>query len=311
MASLKKLKIGVLCGGDSSERPVSLRSGRAVFQALARRRFHVRRLDPHYPDFFSLGLSQIDLAFITLHGKGGEDGSVQALLEEKGIPYLGSDAEGSRLAFNKIEAKKIFERRGIPTPPWITFTQKDWKKKLSSFPIPFFVKPIADGSSIGVFLVEDFFRSAEKIMHALEKYGMLLAEQKIEGREFTVGILGKKALPVIELRPKRKFYDYRAKYTRGMTEYLIPAPIPQLWQRRFQQVALQVHKELGLRDFSRIDLIADRKGRPFVLEANTIPGFTEFSLFPKAAREAGLSFEKLCQTLVEMVWNRSGRNGKT
>ncbi len=307
--NLKKLKIGVLSGGNSSERPISLRSGRAVLRALERSGFAVRRIDPRETSYIKKRLSGVDLAFIALHGKGGEDGSIQALLEKQGIPYLGSDPKGSRLAFDKVEAKIIFDRKKIPTPAWVTFTRKNWQT-LARFPTPFFVKPIADGSSIGIFLVEDFKRSAEKIIHGLEEYGVLLAEKKIEGREFTVGILGKKPLPVIELRPKRKFYDYRAKYTRGMTRYLVPAPIPPAWQKKFQSVALRVHEALGLRDFSRVDLMADREGRPFVLEANTIPGFTELSLLPKAAREAGLSFETLCEKLVGMAWRRSKRNGK-
>jgi D-alanine-D-alanine ligase len=159
-------------------------------------------------------------------------------------------------------------------------------------------------------LVEDFRQSAEEIIHALETYPKLLAERKIEGREFTVGILGTRALPVVELKPKGKFYDYHCKYTAGMTEYLVPAPIPESWRRRFQRVALQTHEALGLRDFSRVDLVADTEGKPFVLEANTIPGFTELSLLPKAAREAGISFDELCKTLIGMAGKRRERAGR-
>lgn len=304
---LTKLRVGVLSGGSSSERTISLRSGRAVLEALARSGIEVKRIDPRNSRRTPKFLSQIDLAFIALHGKGGEDGSIQTQLERCGIPYVGSDARGSRLAFDKVKAKKIFERERIPTPPWRTFHRSNLLG-LRNFPPPFFVKPVANGSSIGVFLVEDFSRSAEKIMQALDRYPVLLAEKQIQGREFTVGILGPRPLPVIELRPKRKFYDYRAKYTRGMTEYLVPAPIPEAWRRRFQHLALRVHEVLGLRDFSRIDLVTDPEGEPFVLEANTIPGFTELSLLPKAAREAGISFEELCVRLVQMAWRR--KNGK-
>jgi len=305
---LTHLKVGVLSGGNSSERAVSLRSGKAVYEALLRSGISVCRIDPkRSPQKTRLNLSRIDLAFLALHGKGGEDGTIQKRLEKVGIPYVGSDSRGSRLAFDKVEAKKIFKRQGIPTPAWRTFSRKDWRG-LKSFPSPFFVKPVADGSSIGVFLVEDFRRSAEKLIHALKRYPVLLAERRMEGREFTVGILGNQALPVIELRPKRKFYDYKAKYTRGMTEYLVPAPISPSQAKKFQNLALRVHRALKLRDFSRVDLMTDSKGNPFVLEANTIPGFTELSLLPKAARQAGISFEALCLKLVGMAWSR--KNGK-
>ena len=305
-SKLANLRVGVFAGGASSERSVSLRSGRAVLEALSRSGASVISIDPRNPRKVRQSLSKINLAFLALHGKGGEDGTIQAELDQAGIPYVGSDAQGSRLAFNKVEAKKLFERSGIPTPEWRTVDKRTWRE-LENFPTPFFMKPVANGSSIGVFLVEDFAPAAEKIMQGLNRYGTLLVERKIEGREFTVGILGKRALPVIELKPKRKFYDYRAKYTPGMTEYLVPAPIPLAWKRRFQEVAVRVHEVLGLRDFSRVDLVADSEGQPFVLEANTIPGFTELSLLPKAAREAGISFEELCLKLVEMAWRRNGK----
>lgn len=301
---LTQLRIGVLTGGDSSERAISLRSGKAVFKGLLQNGFKTCRIDPRNKFRAQKALSQVDLAFIALHGKGGEDGSIQRRLERLGIPYVGSDEHGSRLAFNKVEAKKVFERAGIPTPPWKVVNQRSWQT-LEDFPTPFFVKPVANGSSIGVFLVEDFKRSAEKLMQAFKQYPVLLIERQIVGRELTVGILGKGALPVVELRPKRRFYDYRAKYTRGMTEYLVPAPIPDSWRRKFQKLALKVHEVLGLRDFSRIDLMVDRNGEGYVLEANTIPGFTELSLLPKAAREAGISFENLCLRLVQMAWRRN------
>ena len=219
------LKVGVLCGGRSSERAVSLRSGRAAAEGLKRAGFRVRRIDPRNSRQTRTLLCQIDLAFIALHGHGGEDGSIQKRLTALEIPYTGSGERGSHLAFHKVEAKKIFDRLKIPTPEWTVVDRKNWKR-LSGFPAPFFVKPVADGSSIGVFLVEDFRQSAVKIIHALSCYRELLVERQIEGREFTVGILGRKALPVIELRPKGSFYNYRCKYTRGMTDYLVPAPIP-------------------------------------------------------------------------------------
>ena len=303
------LRIGILAGGSSSEREISLRSGRAVKKALAACGISTAFLDPRDESRFQSALRRIDLAFIALHGSGGEDGVVQARLEKNKIPYVGSDPAGSRLAFDKLLAKKLFQKAGIPTPPYAVIRYPDWREKLSAFPVPFVIKPLREGSSVGVFIVEDLGRAAEKIRQSLREYGELLAEKKIEGREFTVGILGDKALPVIELVPKRSFYDYRAKYTKGLTEYRVPAPIPAALERRLRRLALRVHRTLGLRDFSRTDLMLDRGGNPYVLEANSIPGFTELSLVPKAALAAGISFENLCCRLVAMAHGRAKRNG--
>ncbi|MBI3306684.1 MAG: D-alanine--D-alanine ligase [Candidatus Omnitrophica bacterium] len=304
----KNLRIGILLGGNSSERKISLRSGRAVDQALRGIGYHSVKIDPRSPQRMQSLLSRIDVAFIALHGQGGEDGTVQKLLTRKNIPYIGSDVHASRRAFDKCQAKKIFRKNGVPTPPFTLVTAKNWKSRLRGFPTPFVIKPLCEGSSIGVFFVEDFAKCAEKIRKALKGYGMLLAEKKIIGREFTVGILGDRALPVVELKPKRSFYDYRAKYTSGMTDYLVPAPISKKIAKRIQAAGLSAHQALGLRDFSRVDIMLDEKNRPFVLEANSIPGFTALSLLPKAARAAGISFEDLCCRLVHAAWKRS--NGK-
>lgn len=269
-------------------------------------------LDPHRKEFFRQNLPTVDLAFIALHGKGGEDGEIQRRLEGLRIPYVGADAKGSRTAFNKLAAKRIFRRRDIATPDYLVLSCKDkkWKERLKAFGAPVFIKPLCEGSSIGVFPVEDLPSSFDKIEKALKQYGTLLAERKIKGREFTVGILGHRVLPVIELCPKRGFYDYRAKYTKGLTDYLVPAPVPLAWQRRMKQVALQAHQSLGLRDFSRVDLMVDREGQVYVLEVNTIPGLTELSLLPKAAQAAGISFERLCFQLVAQAASRIKANGK-
>lgn len=299
------LKIGVLYGGSSSERAISLKSGRAVLRALKQAGFSARWIDPKQVQKLAARLHTIDLAFIALHGKGGEDGTIQQYLEKKKIPYIGSGPAGSRRAFDKVLSKKIFLQSGIPTPSSLMIEGSNWKKRLSRFPVPFFVKPSCEGSSIGAFPVEDFRREAEKLRRHLNRFGRLLVEKKMEGREFTVGILGQKPLPVIELRPKRKFYDYKAKYTKGMTVYDVPAKIPAPLARKMQRMALKVHRSLGLRDFSRVDMMLDASGDIYVLEANSIPGFTEFSLLPKAAKEAGISFEQLCVQLVAWAYNRS------
>lgn len=303
----KGLKIGVIRGGSSSERAISLRSGRAIYRALKTAGLAVRYLDPADPVRLKKGLGKIDVAFLALHGHGGEDGVIQRQLERRRISYTGSDERGSRLAFNKVFAKRIFRRAGIPTADFVLLSPKNWKKKLVRFPMPSFVKPLCDGSSIGVFMVNSPLDSSSRIRRAFRRYGILFAEKRIQGREFTVGILGDRALPVVELKPGNAFYDYQAKYTKGKTDYLVPAPIPTGLARRLQNLGLRVHKALGLRDLSRVDIMVDGRGRPFVLEANTIPGFTEFSLLPKAARADGIGFEDLCCRLLAYACRRTRR----
>ncbi len=180
-----------------------------------------------------------------------------------------------------------------------------WRRKIQGFGLPCFVKPLREGSSIGAFAVEDLEKMAVKIERTIHAFGDLLVEKKIDGRELTVGILGHRALPVIEMKPKGSFYDYHSKYTKGMTEYIVPARIPKVLERKLQRIALKTHKSLGLRDFSRVDMMVDHVGKIYVLEANSIPGFTELSLLPKAAKAAGISFENLCLQLVAWAYKRS------
>lgn len=305
---LKDLKIGVLSGGASSERKISLKSGKAVNLALKRAGFPTLFIDPKYPEQMNRNLRRVDIAFIALHGKGGEDGTIQSLLEKQGIPYIGSDTKGSRRAFDKVVAKKIFLKKGIPTPPSTVVNARNWKSRLSKFPMPAFVKPLREGSSIGAFAIEDLSQNAENLKRAVRRYETLLVERQILGREFTVGVLGTNALPVIELKPKNAFYDYRAKYTKGMTEYVVPARIPAALTRKMQKLAVRAHQALGLRDFSRTDFMVDEKNRPYALEVNSIPGFTELSLLPKAARAKGISFEDLCTRLVSWAYERGKKN---
>ncbi len=303
----KNVRVSVLCGGTSSERAVSLRSGRAVLAGLKRAGFNARSLDPKHWSRIQKPLRESDVIFLALHGTGGEDGVMQRKLEQLGVPYIGSGAKASFTAFDKVLSKKVFEKKGIPTPRGVVVPSPNWKRKLSKLTFPLFAKPVAEGSSVGVFEIEDLAQNAEKLRKSVKRFGRLLVEEKIRGREFTVGILGAKALPVIELCPKRSFYDYRAKYTKGMTVYKVPARIPKALAAKLQRTGLAVHKALGLRDFSRIDMMVDEKGNPFVLEANSIPGFTELSLLPKAARAGGISFEDLCARLVEFAVRRKGK----
>ncbi len=304
--SVKKFgRVGVFLGGKSCERPISLRSGKAVYQALKSAGLDVVMIDTANGFHSKIRRGSIDLAFLALHGNGGEDGTIQKILNRNQIPYAGSGPQASALAFDKSRAKRLFKRFQIPTPLYDVLTRKNWKQKLRKWNPPYVVKPVSEGSSIGVFFVDRKDRGDEKIQSSLKRYPRLLIEEKIEGREFTVGILGEKALPVIELKPTCKFYDYKAKYTKGLTKYLVPAPVSRDLTYRLQLIALRAHQALGLRDLSRVDFKVDSNNHPFVLEVNSIPGFTETSLLPKAASEAGLDFTQLCLMLLNMAYMRN------
>lgn len=316
--TLKKMdfgKIGVLLGGSSRERAISLRSGRAVYEALKQAGLHVVLIDTANGSLSGLKRAAIDLAFVALHGVGGEDGTIQKILNSKRIPYVGSGPKASALAFDKARAKEMFLRVGIPTPSFEVLTLRDWRKKLQKWNLPYVIKPVCEGSSIGVFFAEKSRAIGIRIRSLFRRYQRLLVEEKIGGREFTVGILGTTPLPVIELKPKRPFYDYKAKYTKGLTEYLIPAPISQAFTTELQSMAVRAHEALGLRDMSRVDFKVDPSGQPFVLEVNSIPGFSETSLLPKAAQCAGFDFTQLCLRLLELARERErvqkSRNGET
>ncbi len=297
-------QICVLLGGNSHEREISIRSGSAVAEALVRSGFEVSQLDAKNGWREKLKNKKPDAVFVALHGTGGEDGEAQKVLEGLGIPYVGSSPDASLDAFDKLRSKRIFEKESIPTPAWALITGKNWKKKIEELKIPIFIKPIADGSSIGVELIESEIELEPTIEKSLKQYESIIVETAIQGREFTVGILGDQALPVLEVRPKRRFYDYTAKYTKGQTDYLVPAPIDENFAVKLQALALKTHLALGLRDFSRVDMIVDLAGNPYILEANSIPGFTETSLLPKAAQAVGISFDKLCVKLVELAYQR-------
>lgn len=301
-----KLRVGVVCGGTSSERKISLKSGRAVRRALKDAGFHVQMMDPARKKTWMHPLKNTDVVFLALHGVGGEDGTIQQFLERKKTAYVGAGPRESLLAFDKLRTKKVFKAKGISTAAWKILKGPSAYREALKFKTPFFVKPLQEGSSIGVYEVRDLEAQWGQVHASLKKYGVLMIERTVSGPEYTVGILGKEALPVVELRPRNAFYDYHAKYTRGMTDYLVPAPISKALKIKLQRLALRVHQVLGLRDLSRVDFKVDAKTRrPYVLEANSIPGFTEFSLLPKAAQCRGISFPQLCEKLVKMAYQRS------
>lgn len=304
-ASLATIKVGVVRGGSSAERRISLRSGRAVTRALRRVGIRAFPLDPADRRNFLGKIGQADVLFIALHGNGGEDGVLQKVLERRRVAFTGSPSAACEKSFDKAISKRYFEKLGVPTPEYRILDKKNWRKVAAAFPAPFFAKPLDGGSSQGVFLVEDFGKSAEKLRRSVLRFGRLLIEKRIIGRELTAGLLGDLKLPVVEVKPSRVFYDYKAKYTKGMTAYEVPARIPSAVARKIRSLAYRVYKGLGLKGFSRVDVMLDRRNRPFVLEVNSIPGLTEFSLLPKAARAAGIGFEELCLRVLAEAHQRA------
>jgi len=293
------LRVAVLMGGPSAEREVSLTSGREAARALLHRGMNVCEVRVDGEEF-ALPY-QCDVVFIALHGRFGEDGTVQQMLEARGALYTGSGPAASARAMDKSVAKEFFRQAGIPTPRAVV-VERDLRHA-TDLSFPAVVKPAREGSSVGISLVRDKTELEQACLQAWLHDERLLIEQYIAGREFTVGILGDHALPVIEIRTQRPFFDYRAKYTTGEAEETL-AELDALTAARMQELAWRVHAGLGCRDFSRVDLMMDAAGHLFVLEINTIPGLTPQSLLPKAAAAAGLSYEELCARMVQLALAR-------
>lgn len=298
---LKDKSVALLMGGPGKERAVSLRSGAAVSKALRSAGARVLEIDVtgtevELPDL-------VDLAFNIIHGTFGEDGQLQSLLHERGIPYTGEGIEGSRTAFDKILSKEAFDLAGVPTSSW----QKIRRGETPDLPLPYVVKAPRQGSSVGVHIVRD----AALLPAALDDcfcYGEeVLIESFFAGRELTVGILGGKALPVVEIVPVGGFYDYDHKYTSGASEYFVPAPLSEKEAAIVQSTACAAHKALGLEVYSRVDILLAPDGAMSVLEINTIPGMTELSLLPKAAEVAGLDFAALCEEIAGLSLEKKTR----
>lgn len=300
----RKLKITVLSGGPSSERKVSLKSGQAVAGAL-RSLGHDVTLADIAPDHLEALSVPVDMVFIALHGSFGEDGQLQGILDDRGITYCGSGAAASRLAMNKVSAKAQFIHAGVPTPRFDVVRADRVERVLHHWSAPVVLKPIAEGSSVDCELVRDPEKLEKALARLTKQYGQCLIEEYICGPELTVGVLGDKALPPIQIRTKREFYDYQAKYLDDDTEYLFDIDLPPDVLRNVAALSVKAHQSLGCRDFSRVDWIIDaRTHEPYALEVNTIPGFTDHSLLPKAAARAGLSFAGLCQRIVELTCRR-------
>lgn len=286
-------RLVVIKGGPGAERDVSLRSGGSVAAALREAGAIVEEIEIHGT---SVAIPDgTELVFNLIHGTFGEDGGLQALLDERGIRYTGEGASESAVAFDKISTKKAFASAGVPTPRWEILH----KGESPSLPLPVVIKAPRQGSSVGVHLVHDESEIAPAMDDCLLHGREVLVEELVRGRELTVGILGESALPVVEIRPVEGFYDYTNKYTKGATEYLVPAPLSDGERQAVQGAALAAVSALGLRVYSRVDVLLGPEG-PTVLEINTIPGMTETSLLPKAAASAGLDFTRLCCRIAEL-----------
>ncbi len=297
---MSNLKIALLYGGYSREREISIKSGKSVEKALQKLGYSYKVFDPVDREKFIKEILDYnpDLAFISLHGKGGEDGTIQSILEFLNIPYTGSDAKTSMICIDKVLTKMYLQHFNIPTPDWKFFTSlKDTLKYNPDFPTV--VKAPNEGSSIGVYIVnnkKEYEKAVNEVFQLDEK---VLVEKFIKGRELTVGILDDEVFDIVEVVVEDGFYDYQNKYITGKTKYICPANLPEDIYKTVQELGYKTYKKLNCKGQARIDIILDYEFRPYVLEVNTIPGMTEFSLLPKAAAVRGISFDELVKRIIE------------
>ncbi|MGB9475395.1 MAG: D-alanine--D-alanine ligase [Candidatus Udaeobacter sp.] len=312
MGTLQNLpkKIAVLMGGPGSERDVSLATGRGVSKAL--RSLGADVVDVDVQDERFVLPKDVDLAFITIHGTFGEDGQLQKILEERGVPYTGDGVEASRTAFDKILSKEKFREHNIVTPEWEVVEIG----KRPTISVPLVVKPARQGSTVGVVIVKNA-RELDSAMEEAGKYDQrLLIEKFVSGRELTIGVLGDQALPILEIIPKGGFYDFNNKYPflnpqgGGGAEHVCPAKIEPNKTKQIQEEALRAFRALGLVVYARVDVLLSDSGDPFVLEVNTIPGMTEASLLPEAAAAAGINYVDLCARIIALSRTRTERSLK-
>jgi D-alanine-D-alanine ligase len=303
--------IGVLMGGVSSERDVSLRSGLAVVDALKKTGCTIVPIEikSHEREqiISDLRLAEIQLAFVALHGKFGEDGTIQSILEDLEIPYTGSGIRASACAFNKVTTQRTLRACGLPVADFFVADAVDLDvdaivDALKEFPLV--VKPSCEGSSFGVTVVHSKADFPSALNEAFRYGNEIIVEKFIAGRELTVGILDHEVLPIVEICPSKQFFDFEAKYQKGLTDYIIPAQLSDGLTQRVGEIALKAHQAVGCEGYSRVDFRLDHANQPFILEINTIPGFTETSLFPKAARQAGIDFSDVCLKLIQLAYGK-------
>jgi D-alanine-D-alanine ligase len=334
------MNIVLIVGGISSEREVSLTSGKAILKALRENGHKVRVIDPIYGDkevnekmifrdlvskeypaidvmekllresrrkvidcINSSFFDNTDIAFLGLHGKYGEDGKIQTLLELRGVKYTGSDILSSAVAMDKNVTKMIFRNNNIPTADWIMLSKKEvinLDSILSKIKLPFVIKPNDEGSTVGLTIVHKEFEIKNAIEQAFKYTDKIMIEKYIKGKELTVSIVGDIAYPLIEIKPKEGFYDYLHKYTKGMTEYICPAEISEDISKKAQEIALKAYQSLGCSVYSRVDFLLNDKDELYCLEVNTLPGMTELSLVPKAVKTKRMEFNELIENIIAL-----------
>jgi len=295
-------KVGVLMGGRSAEREVSLKSGGAVLAALRRQGVDAHPFDPAEHTLAELEAAGFERVMINLHGRGGEDGSIQGALALMGIPYTGSGIEASALGMDKWRSKLIWQAAGLPVPDYARLTaDSDFAAVEKRLGLPLFVKPANEGSSVGVTKVKQAGGLRAAYIDAAKHDPLVLAERFLGGGEYTCAILGEAALPVVKIEPATEFYDYEAKYFRDDTQYRCPCGLPAEQEKAMQDLARQAFAVLGCRGWGRVDILLDADGAPYLLEINTSPGMTDHSLVPMAARAAGIGFDELCLRILELA----------
>ncbi len=295
-------KVAVLFGGRSAEREVSLKSGAAVLAALLKSGVNAHAFDPAAGNLQALKDEGFDMAFIALHGRFGEDGTVQGALELLGIPYTGSGVMASALGMDKWRSKLVWQAGGLPIPEYLMLDEQSKDHEVvEKLGLPLFVKPANEGSSVGISRVKAKSELQAAYRQAAKHDSLVIAERSISGGEYTVAILGDVALPVIKIEPAGEFYDYEAKYLRNDTRYLCPCGLDDAQEKNMQRLAKLAFALIGGQGWGRVDFLTDVEGNMYVLEANTSPGMTDHSLVPMAAREAGISFEQLVLRVLELA----------
>ena len=298
-------RVAVLCGGNSAERDISLDSGKNILKALLAAGVDSFALDPRY-GVSTLANKTFDRAFIALHGRGGEDGSIQGVLELMGIPYTGSGVLASALAMNKLMAKQVWDAQGIATSPYRVPSQDaDWKEVMSYFDGPAMVKPAHEGSSFGMSRVTNHTELASAYKEASLYDALVFVEKWIAGSEYTVAILDNTPLPVIGVKPQGKYYDYYAKYVADDNQFLLPCGLSEALESAVKDQALKAYHALGCRGWGRVDIILDSAGQPWVLEINSVPGMNQESLMPMAAEAAGLNYQNLVLSILSSTLHES------
>ncbi|BCB95864.1 D-alanine--D-alanine ligase [Dissulfurispira thermophila] len=302
-------RIGVLAGGTSAEREISLKSGNAIYKALLNLGYDVVFVDVSNNICEDLKKKNVEIAFLALHGGHGENGAIQGLLEVMGISYTGSGVLSSAIAMDKEASKKVFLYHDIPVAPFVVINREQLGERINAqlitaivdFPLPWVVKPVAEGSSIGVNIVKEC-EDIDDAVHSAFLYGSkIIVEKYISGREIQIGVLGQRVLGGVEVRPSTEFYSYEAKYTPGLTEYILPPEIDGYAYETLKNMALKAHNALGCRGATRVDFILDESNEPYILEVNTIPGMTETSLLPKIAKLSGLDFPDLIEEIIRQA----------